>query len=127
MKIARVEAIVVSVPLEKPKKISTRPIKSREYLITKIVANNDIIGWGLTFGGLESKLIIEKELAPLLLNQDPDAVEFLWNQMFQKTIRWGRRGIYIRAISALDMALWDIRCKNYGVFNVNYLNDFTCI
>jgi len=121
VKIKNVEPIIVSVPLDKPKKISTRPIKSREYLITKITTDNGIIGWGLTFGGLELRGIIENELKPILLGEDPDSVEYLWNDMFNKTIRWGRRGIYIRAISALDISIWDIRCKNYHLALYQFL------
>jgi len=115
MKIRKIEPIIVSIPLKKPKKISTRPLLSREYLIVKITTENGIIGWGVTFGGFDAKIIIDNELTPLLLGEDPNYVESLWEKMFNKTLRWGRRGIYIRAISALDIALWDINCKSCGV------------
>jgi len=115
LKIKKIEPIVVSVPLKKPKKISTRPLLSREYLVIKVTTDSKIIGWGLTFGGLDSRVIVENELAPLLIDEDPNYVEALWEKMFNKTLRWGRRGIYIRAISAIDIAIWDINCKACGV------------
>jgi len=115
MKIIKIEPIIVSIPLEEPKKISTRSLISREYLLVKTTTDTKIIGWGITFGGLDLKAIVEKEFTPLLLGNDPNFVEALWEKMFNKTIRWGRRGIYIRAISAIDIALWDINCKECGM------------
>ena len=111
MKIERVEAKIVSVPLDVPKFISTRLIKSREYLIVKITTDQDIVGWGLTFSSFEGKAILEERLKPLILNEDPFFVEKIWEKMFNGTVRWGRRGIYLRAISVIDIALWDIMAK----------------
>ncbi|MCX5910142.1 MAG: mandelate racemase/muconate lactonizing enzyme family protein [Deltaproteobacteria bacterium] len=111
MKITNVEPKIVSVPLEVPKFISTRPIKSREYLMVKISTDRGVSGWGLTFSALDGKVAVEKELKPLLLNEDPFMVEELWSRMFRGSVRWGRRGSYIRAISAVDIALWDIIAK----------------
>jgi L-alanine-DL-glutamate epimerase-like enolase superfamily enzyme len=116
MKIKKIEAKIVSIPLDKPKVIATGPIISREYLITKITTDNGIVGWGMTFvSGNSAKEIIEKKLQHLLLDKDPNYVENLWEKMFYSTLKWGRRGIYIRAISAIDIALWDIKCKAFNV------------
>lgn len=111
MKITNVEPKIVSVPLDVPKYIATRTIKTREYLFAKITMDEGITGWGMTFSSLDGKLAIEKELKPLLLGEDPFYVERLWEKMFNATVRWGRRGSYIRAISAIDIALWDIMAK----------------
>lgn len=115
MKIKTIETKIISIPLDKLKYSSTRPIITREYLITKVTTDDEIVGWGITFGGRDTKLIVENELKPLLLKENPAYVESLWNKMFNKTLRWGRRGIYIRAISTIDIALWDIKCKAYQV------------
>ncbi len=47
-------------------------------------------------------------LRQLLVGQDPFDVEVLWNEMFDKTYFYGRKGAAITAISGVDMALWDI-------------------
>jgi len=112
MKIKKVEAKLVSIPLEEPKYFSNVTIKSRKYLITKISTDAGITGWGITFYvGRDTKLIVENMLQPLLIDEDPNYVEDLWQKMFNKTFRAGRRGVYLRAISAVDIALWDIKCK----------------
>lgn len=114
MKIKGLEAKLVSIPLDTPKYIATRKIKSREYLVVKITTENNIVGWGYTFGSINAKLIVEKELKPLVKDEDPMFIEKIWNKMFDNTLRWGRRGIYLRAISAIDIALWDVKAKVCG-------------
>lgn len=47
-------------------------------------------------------------LKPIVLGADPFDVEALWNEMYDRTYFYGRKGAAITAISALDMALWDI-------------------
>mgnify|MGYP006304259953 CR=1 FL=1 len=112
MKIKKVEAKLVSIPLEEPKYFSNVTIKSRDYLITQISTDAGITGLGITFYvGKDTKLIVENMLQPLLIDEDPNYVEDLWQKMFNKTFRSGRRGVYLRAISAVDIALWDIKCK----------------
>lgn len=53
-------------------------------------------------------------LASLLVGENPLEVERLWYKMYRGSIYYGRRGLAIQAISALDIALWDIAGKFYG-------------
>jgi L-alanine-DL-glutamate epimerase-like enolase superfamily enzyme len=53
-------------------------------------------------------------LASLLVGQNPLEVERLWYQMYRGSIYYGRRGVVMQAISAIDIALWDIMGKAYG-------------
>jgi L-rhamnonate dehydratase len=53
-------------------------------------------------------------LASLLIGQNPLEVERLWYRMYRGSIYYGRRGVAIQAISAIDIALWDICGKFYG-------------
>lgn len=50
-------------------------------------------------------------LREALIGQDPLQTEALWERMYNFTSYYGRRGALIRAISAVDIALWDIRSK----------------
>jgi len=61
-----------------------------------------------------AQTLIEQHLANLLAGQDPFAVERLWDQMFRATLPYGRKGLPIMAISAVDVALWDIVGKATG-------------
>ncbi len=53
-------------------------------------------------------------LRSLLVGQNPLEVERLWYRMYRGTIYFGRRGAAIQALSAIDIALWDICGKAYG-------------
>lgn len=53
-------------------------------------------------------------LATLLIGENPLEVERLWYRMYRGSIYYGRRGVAIQAISAIDIALWDICGKFYG-------------
>lgn len=54
-------------------------------------------------------------LASLLIGENPLEMERLWYKMYRGSIYYGRRGVAIQAISAIDIALWDIAGKAYGV------------
>jgi L-rhamnonate dehydratase len=53
-------------------------------------------------------------LAALLVGENPLEVERLWYRMYRGSIYYGRRGVVMQAISAIDIALWDIIGKAYG-------------
>jgi L-alanine-DL-glutamate epimerase-like enolase superfamily enzyme len=59
-----------------------------------------------------TKQAIDLLLKPLLIGQDPWDSEFLWQHMYRKTMAFGRKGIGMAAISAVDIALWDILGKS---------------
>jgi L-rhamnonate dehydratase len=50
----------------------------------------------------------------LIVGENPLEVERLWYRMYRGSIYYGRRGVTIQAISAIDIALWDIMGKFYG-------------
>ncbi len=63
---------------------------------------------GIGYGGPGASFVIEKHLTKLLLNEDPFDVERLWDIMWRSTLYYGRKGMVVHAISAVDNALWDI-------------------
>lgn len=64
--------------------------------------------------------ILENSLKPLVMGANPFDVEILWGKMFRSTINFGRKGVAIEAISAVDIALWDLMGKITGqpVYNL---------
>ena len=56
--------------------------------------------------------MIDLYLKPLLIGADPWDIEFLWQHMYRKTMAFGRKGIGMVAISAVDIALWDLLGKS---------------
>ncbi|MDL2272785.1 mandelate racemase/muconate lactonizing enzyme family protein [Desulfovibrio sp. OttesenSCG-928-I05] len=71
------------------------------------------IGYG---AGTRASVGMLRDLAPRLIGQDPMRVEAIWENLFRATF-WGMSGgpIVYAAMSALDIALWDIRAKILGV------------
>jgi len=63
---------------------------------------------GIGFGGPGCSFVIEKHLTKLLIGEDPFDVERLWDIMWRSTLYYGRKGLVVHAISAIDIALWDI-------------------
>jgi len=55
-----------------------------------------------------TKQVIDLYLKPLLIGQEAWDIEFLWQHMYRKTMAFGRKGIGMVAISAVDIALWDL-------------------
>ena len=56
-----------------------------------------------------TKKIIDSKLASLLIGENPLNTEYLFEKMYRSTVAFGRKGAVIAAISALDIALWDIK------------------
>ena len=77
--------------------------------LVKIETDAGVTGIGLGGAGSIGRAVIE-HLTPLLIGQDPINVERLWHEMWVPKLT-GRRGLSTRAISAIDIGLWDLRAK----------------
>jgi L-rhamnonate dehydratase len=63
---------------------------------------------GIGYGGPGAGFVIEKHLTKLLLGEDPFNIEQLWDILWRSTLYYGRKGLVVHAISAIDNALWDL-------------------
>jgi L-rhamnonate dehydratase len=73
-------------------------------------------GWLVVIGNAAlspriTKQLIDVYLKPLLIGKDPFDYEFLWQYMYRQTMAFGRKGVAMVAISAIDIAIWDIMGK----------------
>lgn len=69
------------------------------------------MGWGEggQYGPAEPvKTCVDSVLTPIVIGRDPLDKGILWNEMYNATRDFGQKGTYIEAISAIDIALWDI-------------------
>jgi L-alanine-DL-glutamate epimerase-like enolase superfamily enzyme len=83
--------------------------------IVQVFSDEGIVGIGHIDSSPVARYIVEGELKPLLLGEDPLEIERLWNKMY-RAIRWhGLRGVSIHAMAGIDMALWDLAGKKLGV------------
>jgi len=117
MKISVVDTAILRIPTRKPIALDF-PIHT---LVTAHVRTDEgLVGFGYTLafggGGVESIAVyLETRLAPLLIGQDPLLVERLWERMYRADRGIKRQGVAAYAISALDIALWDIVGKAAGL------------
>jgi L-rhamnonate dehydratase len=63
---------------------------------------------GIGYGGPGGGFVIEKHFPKLLIGEDPFEVERIWDVLWRSTLYYGRKGLVVHAISAVDNALWDI-------------------
>ena len=84
-------------------------------LLVEVDTDEGITGLGEAahFGGpmASTAQVIEHELKPYLIGEDPSEIERLWERMHRRAYKHGRGGIVIAAISGIDIALWDLRGK----------------
>jgi L-rhamnonate dehydratase len=90
-------------------------------LLVRITTDSGLTGVG-TVGAANghARFTLENHLKYVVLNQNPFDVEMLWERMFRESINYGRKGMALEAISAIDIALWDIMGKATGqpVYNL---------
>ena len=83
------------------------------WLVVEVFTDDGLVGIGnAALAPQVTKQVIDLHLKPLLIGKDPWDIEFLWQLMYRKTMAFGRRGIGMVAISAVDIALWDILGKS---------------
>ena len=92
-----------------------------EWLICEIETDDGHIGIGNA--ALAPQLVkktIDEYLRPLVIGEDPFDYSYIWEKMYRRTHAWGRRGLGMVAISAIDIAIWDILGKltNKPVFKL---------
>ena len=80
-------------------------------LIVEVEADNGVTGFGVTSAGEIGAWIVEKHLARFVEGQYVTDIEKIWDQMFNATLFYGRRGIVLNVISGVDLALWDLLGK----------------
>ena len=82
------------------------------WLIVEIASDTGLVGIGeAALAPRVTKQLIDLYLKPILLGQNPFDSEYLWQHMYRRTMAFGRKGIGMVAISAVDIAIWDLLGK----------------
>ena len=83
-----------------------------QWLWVRIHTDEGLVGLGETYPWPEAEAaVVKRGLAPVLLGRDPSRIDELWADMFRAISYSGWAGAEMRAISAVDMALWDLAGK----------------
>lgn len=115
MKITNVETFCLRADLNRAIGFSQWYYTSKNNLLVKITTDDGQIGWGECYGPNQAIAVsIEKHFKPLLVGRNPLEHEHLWYFLWKAFCDFNRKGIFMAAISGLDMALWDLKGKAYG-------------
>ncbi|MEQ8656681.1 MAG: L-rhamnonate dehydratase [Hyphomicrobiales bacterium] len=78
-------------------------------LVIEVEADDGTVGFAVTTGGEIGAWIAENHLARFVEGSPLDDLETIWDQMFNASLFYGRRGIVLNVISGIDLALWDLK------------------
>lgn len=85
------------------------------WLVVEVTLDDGTVGLGnAALAPHATKTVVDTYLRPLLIGADVMDTEHLWQSMYRRTLPWGRKGVGMTAISAVDLALWDAKGKVLG-------------
>src|SRR6266404_5914122 len=118
-KITKVRCCALRIPLEVATAFSQRAVTERHYAIVEIEGDDGHKGIGFCYagsaGGKLVSLALRELFAAKLIGQDAHRVEGLWQEMYQEALLQGRAGAVMRALSIIDIALWDRNARAAGL------------
>jgi L-alanine-DL-glutamate epimerase-like enolase superfamily enzyme len=126
--IESISVCAAAVPLDRVTSFSTRTVSTRHYGLVKVRSADGVEGIGFCYVGSAAgemlTVAVEQLLAPVLIGKDSYAVEGLWQAMYDEALLQGRAGVVMRALSILDIALWDLNARTHGVALHKYLGAY---
>ena len=117
MKIDSIRTYVLKAPTESSFYSSQGLFSGRKSLLVEITTDEGIVGWGEggQYGPAEPvRACIDAVLAPALIGKNPLTPSVHWDKLYATNRDFGTKGPYLEALSALDIAMWDITGKFYG-------------
>lgn len=116
--IRSVRARALEIPIDTPTRMSTRALGSRHYLVIELEDSDGATAFGYSYagtsGGRVAKAIVEDMLAPVVVGGDSSDIYGNYERCYAEALLAGRGGIVQRALSAIDMSLWDLAAKRAG-------------
>lgn len=127
MKIIKVETFDVRWPFDRIRSDAVNATDAWGFAVVRLTCEDGTVGTGYTgtARGVGNSLIlaaIHDNYAPVLLGSEPTNIRGLWKSMFWSPLHWcGRAGVSQMALSAVDIALWDIAARRAGLPLCDYL------
>ncbi len=89
---------------------------ARVSTLVRVFTDSDHVGLGSVYSHPDIvRMIVEDQLCPMLVGEDPADIERLWRRCYSVTRWYGRKGAAVSALGGIDMALWDLRGKAAGL------------
>ena len=111
MKISKIISYVLNEDLEKEFFFSQWEYSNRKICIVKIICDNGIVGWGEAYGPATVVKESVNYIKQNIIGMNPLDSDIIWSTLFRRVHDYGRSGVFVSAISAIDIALWDIKGK----------------
>lgn len=111
MKIKSIESFILSDKLKESFYFSQWEYSERRICIVKVTSDTGHVGWGEGYGPAGVIRAGIEHLTQFLIGQNPLEIETVWSIMYRRTLDFARRGILVSAMSAIDVALWDLKGK----------------
>lgn len=108
------------IPTDAPESDGTLAWNATTLIVVEISAGGET-GLGYTYAGAGVADTIEDTLASFLAGRDAFNIDQLWSEMFAQLRNQGRQGSSSMAVSAADVALWDLKAKQIGLPLVSLL------
>jgi len=115
MVVEKIESYILKDKLSKSFFFSQWEYSERCICVVKITTSDGQYGWGEGYGPanvLEAGINL---LKPMVIGKNPLENEVIWSDMYRKTLDFARRGILVASMSAIDVALWDLKGKILGL------------
>jgi L-alanine-DL-glutamate epimerase-like enolase superfamily enzyme len=108
--IDRVVARAFTIPTDGPEADGTLAWNRTTLVMAEVCAAGET-GTGYSYTDAAAAPFVNETLAPVLLGGDAFAITKLWQDLVRAVRNIGRRGLAATAISALDIALWDLKAR----------------
>lgn len=118
--IEAVKARAYTVPTDAPEEDGTFAWQDTTLVVVEVSAGGKT-GLGYTYGAAVGAHLVNGVLAPVIRDRDPFAIPQLWDQMAAQVRNIGFAGVAATAISAVDVALWDLKARLLGLSLVDLL------
>src|SRR5215813_5361757 len=115
MKIRDVKTYRLDTALAEPFAYSQAWYERRAALLVEIVGEDGLSGWGEAFGPPMLTAPIIEFYKSLLVSSDAFATELHWQNLYNRLRDHGQKGLAIEALSAVDIALWDLKVRSLGL------------
>src|SRR6516162_8202152 len=115
MIIRNIRTHVLAAPLSQPFAYARAWYDTRTAMLVEIETDSGLVGWGECYGPARVNSAVVKEIAPWLIGEDPLRTDHLWQSVYARLRDHGQKGIVIQGLSGIDIALWDIKGKHFGV------------
>src|SRR5215475_12396902 len=115
MKIREVKTYRLDAALAEPFAYSQAWYERRGAMLVEITGEDGTSGWGEAFGPPQLTAPIVEYYKPLLIGGDALATEAHWQSLYNRLRDHGQKGLPIEALSAVDIALWDLKGRYLGL------------